>query len=507
MKEKTKSNRNETKRTDRLTGQLLLRKQVKKKVNGDSEVAGMLGNVNCDSPLALLESALQAAKGLQPDLLVWTGDTLSHHQARLTQIASSLSYEQGQERFRLSREAALWTFKNATDAISRILPGVPVFPALGNHDFYPANTDPGPEGKTRQWLTSALANDIWSKWLSEDEAKRTFAWGGFYRMPLQTYGGSGSRPEPETTYVIGLNTEVCHMKNYYAFSDETNASEQLAWLRASLMELDRMGGRAIIIGHIPPGLWSGCWGEYSEEYEQVVSDFEDVILAQFYGHDHSGSFRIFYGGDDLGDEVDGNDGNDGNSTSPAPVSVAHVTPSLTPFKDQYPSFRVYEVVVDAAGAESQSGVIGFTQYFLDLAKYAGIPGNDEVVAWFVSFRAPKSLGLANLSPESWKFVADKLLSNTTIRDDFVKLWANGRPFMGTKGLLRTYACGARHVKIKDLIECSKQNEEQFIRDYTGNQHTYVLTTMFSFDVLFAQFCNAMNGFLPEDCKIYQDAVL
>jgi len=28
---------------------------------------------------------------------------------------------------------------------------------------------------------------------------------------------------------------------------------------------------------------------------------------------------------------------------------------------------------------------------------------------------------------------------------------------------------------------------------------YVLTTLFSFDVIFDQFCSSMAGFLPEDC--------
>ena len=32
------------------------------------------------------------------------------------------------------------------------------------------------------------------------------------------------------------------------------------------------------------------------------------------------------------------------------------------------------------------------------------------------------------------------------------------------------------------------------------QHTYVLTTMFHFDVLWEEFCSSLEGFLPQDCS-------
>jgi len=233
-----------------------------------------------------------------------------------------------------------------------------------------------------------------------------------------------------------------------------------------------------------------------------------VIAAQLYGHDHSGSFRLFYtGGGDADD--------DGKKQRPS--SVAYATPSLTPYKNQLPSFRVYDLDLDqdrsqdsASDGEAElpasSGVVQFKQYYLDLSKYGGSQKAKEAkeeadgpITWFLSFTAPQSLGLPDLAPRSWRFVADKLVSNATIREDFVKLGANGRPMMGSEGSLRTFACGVRHVSSARLFKCSRQNEEQFIRDYTGIQHTYVLTTLFSFDVIFDQFCSSMAGFLPEDC--------
>lgn len=37
-----------------------------------------------------------------------------------------------------------------------------------------------------------------------------------------------------------------------------------------------------------------------------------------------------------------------------------------------------------------------------------------------------------------------------------------------------------------------------IRHYTGSQHTYVLTSMFSFHDIMSRFSRVMTGILPED---------
>ena len=467
---------------------------------GSTDYGGPLGNPNCDSPMALLESALSAGKTLQPDLVIWTGDSLAHNEeardARERKGKAPGGEGEALDKASYGRAHALWTLANVTETFQRMLPNVPVFPVLGNYDFYPRHTDPGP-GR-HNWLTEKLAWEIWkdesgAHWLSED-ARKTFTYGGFYKQRLETTGEYQHLGQT-SVYVIGLNTEVCHFKNYYAFNEETNGMEQLAWLKTTLMELRFVQAQAILIGHIPPGLWSGCWGEYSAEYEAIVGSFRDVIAAQLYGHQHSGSFRILY--------------EPRNATKAS--SVAYVTPSLSPFKNQYPSFRLYTVAFDGSDDEGRSEtpktktggkVSAFSQYYLDLSKYTrSALKDDERVSWYISFRAPQDLGLPRLSPESWSFVSEKLLANQTIRDDYIKLETNGRSFMGSEGSLRTYACGIKHVVNDRLIKCSKQNEEQFIRDYTGNKHTYVLTTLFSFDVLMERFCTKMNGFLPSDCKM------
>ena len=93
--------------------------------------------------------------------------------------------------------------------------------------------------------------------------------------------------------------------------------------------------RVVVTGHIPPGVWSGCWvrvpvrrsccvstaftcaavlsawvltqampsnapaphggveqGNYSAAYEETLHEYRDVLAAQLFGHLHSGSFRL-----------------------------------------------------------------------------------------------------------------------------------------------------------------------------------------------------------------------
>ena len=90
--------------------------------------AGPDGDYNCDSPYSLVMSALQAMVRLQPrpDFIVWTGDSAPHW---------SSPHPPDQE----------YIF-NVTKAVfsrlDQLFPGVPVVPALGNHDSSPPDQFP-----------------------------------------------------------------------------------------------------------------------------------------------------------------------------------------------------------------------------------------------------------------------------------------------------------------------------------------------------------------------------
>ena len=62
--------------------------------------------------------------------------------------------------------------------LKKRLPGVPVVPSLGNYDFVPMHSDPGPP--LNSWLLHPAA-DMFSEWLPS-EALDTFKYAGYYEV-------------------------------------------------------------------------------------------------------------------------------------------------------------------------------------------------------------------------------------------------------------------------------------------------------------------------------------
>lgn len=61
--------------------------------------------------------------------------------------------------------------------------------------------------------------------------------------------------------------------------------------------------------------------------EVTVFRYESTITAQFFGHTHNDEFELFYDTSDLG----------------RAVNVAFIGPSVTPYADLNPGYRIYYV--------------------------------------------------------------------------------------------------------------------------------------------------------------------
>lgn len=222
------------------------------------------GEYQCDAPLTLLQSALDAARQANPDLVLWGGDTAPH----LRRVRGSATLKEDTDE---RQRAVLDTFTAASHVFKAMFPSTPVLPQLvrsrawahgwhatvhdeghstdmreaaravsaqngapslragtggggaagwsttqGNHDFVPSGSDVSPQ--THGWL--AAVADVWAEWLPED-ARTSLAWGGYYTVaPVE-----GLR-------VAVLNTQVCHVGNIHSFVDGGAAARvQLAWLK------------------------------------------------------------------------------------------------------------------------------------------------------------------------------------------------------------------------------------------------------------------------------------
>ena len=113
--------------------------------------------------------------------------------------------------------------------------------------------------------------------------------------------------------------------------------------------------------------------------------------------------------------------------------------------------------------------------------------------------APDSLGIPDMLKNLPRLVADRLLSNKTIRD-ITGLEANGREgFHGDGAPAADLTLQMRHAGT--LSDGARSRTRSSSLGTIQERSTPTCSTMFSFDVLMDEFCTSLEGFLPSDCAI------
>jgi sphingomyelin phosphodiesterase len=85
------------------------------------------GEYSCDLPFAAAQAEVKwlnenlVGEHLKPDLIIWTGDSISHDVRSVTE------------------EHVYRSIQILTDLLRDSFPDVPILVSLGNHDFHPAN--------------------------------------------------------------------------------------------------------------------------------------------------------------------------------------------------------------------------------------------------------------------------------------------------------------------------------------------------------------------------------
>jgi hypothetical protein len=108
----------------------------------------------------------------------------------------------------------------------------------------------------------------------------------------------------------------------YIWGQLNDANNQLAFIEQNLIELEKEGKFAIILGHIP----DECSHEYSERLRAVFERFQKTIRISMFGHTHTDLFKVT-------SAVENN----------LPTSVFTVCGSITTWGSLNPSYCEYEV--------------------------------------------------------------------------------------------------------------------------------------------------------------------
>ncbi|GAB6027706.1 Acid sphingomyelinase-like phosphodiesterase 3b [Chamberlinius hualienensis] len=345
--------------------------------NSSTDV-GQYGNYACDSPWSLVTSTLNFMKSKlpDPDLIIWTGDDDAH---------VSDDY--------FSYTKVIDIMKNLTNAIKSAFPNTPVMPVFGNHDAYPKSKFP-PTINSPMYMDVA---DLWRNWLGE-EAYTSFQQGGYYTKP---------HPVLSNVIIIGLNTPVYYNKNTLVTENDVDPLGQLSWLDQTLTDIAANNQKAYIVAHIPPGMFGRKvtpfgqkWfrDEFNKQYMDYIVKHSDVIIGQFYGHDHTDSYKLYY-----------------DSTG-IPVNIHFAAPAVTPWNTTLSGIGPNNPGVRLFQYNTANGqLINYEQYYLNLS----MANIEKVDGWTKEYDFLSAYNIRDLSPVSVDAVTQTFItSNRTYFDKY-----------------------------------------------------------------------------------------
>lgn len=386
---------------------------------------GKYGNYACDSPWTLVDSCLNFMNQTTPDFIIWTGDDSAH--------VSDGNF---------SLEKVVEIISNITNAIKYYFPNTPVIPVFGNHDAFPKHNF----APTQSDLYERVA-DLWQDWLGEGYEQ--FKKGGFYKMPHPTH--------PDVT-VIGLNTPLYYYKNPLVETDDEDPADQLAWLDAELSELANTNKKAYIVAHIPPGMFGRkvCPEGYywfrpdiNRLYLDLITEHADVIIGQFYGHDHTDSFKIYY------------------DHQNNPINVHFAAPAVTPWNTTLsgigpnnPGVRLFDYNVNTGNIQN------YEQYYLNLSE-ANSMMND---VWHKEYDFLGAYDLSSLSYSDIDAMTDTFASNDRSYFDKYYLYNSvsaAGPEECDDVCKRNHYCSIVHVDYDEFRICNAAARPQIVNRLKG----------------------------------------
>ncbi|KFR02456.1 Acid sphingomyelinase-like phosphodiesterase 3b, partial [Opisthocomus hoazin] len=284
----------------------------------------------------------------------------------------------------LGEEKVLHIIGNLTSLIKETFPDTKVYAAMGNHDFHPKNQFPGKEHRIYERTA-----ELWRPWLN-DASVPLFRAGAFYRQKLPSTSGR----------MVVLNTNLYYDQNAETAGEE-DPGGQFQWLEETLTNASRADEMVYIVGHVPPGFFEKKRGKrwfrsgFNERYLRIVQKHHRVIAAQFFGHHHTDSFRMFY------------------SDTGSPINVMFLAPGVTPWKTTLPGvvngannpgIRVIEYDPDTLR------VLDMVTYYLNLtrANMVASAGTEEVPAWEEEYRLTDAFQVPDGSAPSMQVVLERI---------------------------------------------------------------------------------------------------
>lgn len=267
--------------------------------------------------------------------------------------------------------------ETVTDLLNQSMSNTQVYPSIGNHDTWPID-QLAPPYLNRTIVSQTLAT-LWGPWLN-DYATSQLRYGGYYDTLV-------------TKYLRLMSINTLYFEDINGLDRTPDAAHQWEWLESTLYEARTNKEYVWIIGHIFPSAPSST-KEYNKRFQQLVADYSDIVIGNFWGHTHKDQYILY---------------KDENNNV---VNQGYVMPSLVP-NHWYSSLRVYQY--DRETYE----ILNYYQFSADVSQ-------DKIEPKFY-YDAQTSYQMEDLSTESWKTLADEMVTNDDLFDKYYEHYYNGNP--------------------------------------------------------------------------------
>jgi sphingomyelin phosphodiesterase len=181
----------------------------------------------CDIPASVLYKMGDKINELAPDVLFYTGDVPPHDQWN----------------YNFEEEVRYQNF--LFDYMTANLTSWSTFPLEGNHDFAIVINSQDLDSDIPDPTITLLA-DKWNVWLDENSIEQ-FMKNGCYVQSVKLSDGT----DMPKVKVVAINSEASYNFNFFLITNRNDPGGILAWLEATLTEMEANDEIAILIGHSP----------------------------------------------------------------------------------------------------------------------------------------------------------------------------------------------------------------------------------------------------------------
>ncbi len=367
----------------------------------DPRPARLFGEYDCDSPRALIDSMLAFCNSSGPiDLILWTGDNQPHD-----------SYD-------ITERQTLDDIKFVTNMIAAAFPSTPLYPSLGNHDYWMASQFKPPPASN--WLLHNISQ-VWAPFLSQEAQSTLRKFGGY----VESIG--------HKLKIMSLNTLIYDTDNLNAYVADDDPMGQFAWAESELSKALQERCVVWIIGHLSPGGWTNqpqsiTLHKFAKFYMHILETYGSVIKLNLFGHTHFNEFRLVSHAD----------------KGTQPLDVLYLSPAATPWLKQNPSVRFFDM------DDITFGVSDYMQYYSDIAHQT------THLQWQLLYSAKSFYQLPNLSAESWLQLLARMETNATLFEAYFQNWKSKCPktqcVLGQECAKRMI-CAQKYLLLPHIFEC------------------------------------------------------